>query len=531
MTPNMKRPIAVVLASLAATTALPGLVGAQEITIVREVDSNNYEPQKTTARAAAEVLFMLGDTLVSLSPDMQTISDGLAREWEVSEDQLTYTFHLKDGIKFCDGKPLTAQDVAYTMKRWVDPATNSPVAWRAGNVDDVVAVDDKTVEYRLKEPFSELLYQLTQSFATIIDKENVEALGEDFGVSGFNGTGPFCWESWAPRDKMVMTRHEGYNWGPAFYGNDGAAHMAKITWQIVPEENTRTVAVVTGQSEVTQYIPAIALAQMRTQPNIEVHRSDEAFWTYFMGFKIDKATVSDQAVRAAINLAVNQEALAEDLMFGEVEPAYSYISQATLDWNKAIDDQLLRYDPEKAKALLDEAGWTPGPDGIRQKDGVELRPLTYVFGGSTWQKVSEFVQAELLKVGIGMEIQTFDATVAWGKMATQEFDVFAMSYPYISAGDALNLYFRSQNMPTPNRMNWNDAETDQWLGEGKAALSAEERASSYGKVLEKVHNAAVWLPLYHEPMFIVQSTKLEPIAPHNNYGAGLYKGLNLKFKE
>lgn len=515
----------------AVLAGLPTLAAAQEINIVREVDSNNYDPHKSTARAAAEVLFMLGDTLVSLEPDMQTLSSGLAESWEVSDDGLVYTFNLKEGAQFCDGKPMTADDVVYSFKRWIDPETASPVAWRAGDVEDIVAVDDRTVEYRLTAPFSELLYQLTQSFATIIDEDNVTALGADFGINGMNGTGPFCWNEWTPRDRMIMTRHDGYNWGPDFYENQGPAHIERIVWQIVPEENTRTVALITDQTQITQYVPAIALEQLRSTPNLEVHRSDEAFWTYFIGFKVDKATVADEAVRQAINLAVDQKAIAEDLFFGEVQPAYSYISQATLDWNPEIDDELLTYDVERANQLLDDAGWVRGSDGVRAKDGQRLAPLTYVFAGSTWQKLSEAVQADLLEIGVDMQIQAFDATVAWGKMATQEFDMFGMSYPYVSAGDALNLYFRSANMPTPNRMNWDDAETDELLQAGKTALNAQERATAYGEVLRKVHEAAVWLPLYHEPMVLVQSTTLEPVVPHNNYGAGLYKGLDIKFRE
>ncbi|TKT81039.1 ABC transporter substrate-binding protein [Aquamicrobium sp. LC103] len=506
-------------------------VVAQEINVVREVDSNNYDPHKSTARAAAEVLFMVGDTLVSLEPDMKTISDGLAKSWEVSQDGKTYTFHLKDGIKFCDGREMTAEDVVYSFKRWIDPETKSPVEWRAGEVKSITAPDPKTVVYELEAPFSELLYQLTQSFATIIDKADVERLGKDFGVTGLNGTGPYCWGEWLPRDRMTITRHEGYDWGPTFYTNEGAPHLAKITWQIVPEENTRTVALMTSQSQVTQYIPQIALAQLRNAPNIEIHRSDEAFWTWFIGFKVDKPTVADTAVRRAMNLAVDQEALARDILFGEVTPAYSYISENALDWDNSLNDSLLRYDPEEAKRILDEAGWVPGSDGIRAKDGVKLEPLTYIQGGSTWQKLAEFTQAELLKVGIGMQIQIFDPTIFWGRVATQEFDAFGMSYPYISAGDALNLYFLSQNIPTPNRMNWNDEETDDLLAEGRHATDDATRATAYGKVLKKVHDAAVWLPLYHEPMNIVQSNLLEPIVPHNNYGAGLYKGLDLKFRD
>ena len=162
-------------------------------------------------------------------------------------------------------------------------------------------------------------------------------------------------------------------------------------------------------------------------------------------------------------------------------------------------------------------------------DGVRLAPTAYVFAGSGWAKISEAVQAYLREIGVDMQIQAFDATVAWGKLSTQEFDMFGMSFPYVSSGDALNLYFRSENMPSPNRMNWNDARTDELLLAGATATTDEVRADSYGQVLEIVHDAAVWLPLYHEPMVIAQSTELEEIVPHNIYGAGLYKGLDLKY--
>ena len=523
-----------ILAAATATAALlaAGAATASELNIVREVDANNYDPHKTTAQAAAEVLFMLGDTLVGIEPDMRTLTPALAKSWDVSPDGLTYTFHLRDDVTFCDGRKMTADDVVYSFNRWLDPATKSPVNWRAGDVDSIKAIDPVTVEYKLKAPFSELLYQLTQSFATIIDKSQVEALGADFGVSGMNGTGPWCWESWAPRDKLTMTKHAGYKWGPTFYENKGEAQIDHITWQVVPEENTRTIALMTDQTQVTQYVPYIALPQLRAAPNLNVAKSENAFWTFFIGFKIDHPSVADPVVRQAIDMAVDQDALAQDLFGGEVQGAHSYISPQTKDWDHALDDKLTKYDPEGAKKLLDEAGWKVGADGVREKDGVKLAPVGYFFTGSTWQKTAEYVQAELLKIGVKLDIQAFDATVAWGKMATQEFDMFGMSYPYVSAGDALNLYFRSKNVPTPNRMNWIDPEeTDKWLDEGKTALDDATRAAAYAKVLEKVHAAHVWLPLIHEPRIVVSSKKLAPIVPHSNYGTALYKGLDLKYVE
>ena len=156
--------------------------------------------------------------------------------------------------------------------------------------------------------------------------------------------------------------------------------------------------------------------------------------------------------------------------------------------------------------------------------------MVYGFTGSTWQKLMEAIQGDLRKIGVDLKVQLFDATIAWGKMATQEFDMFGMSFPYISAGDALNLYFPSANAPTPNRMNWKDEQTDALLAKGMTALNDADRAAAYGEVLKKVHEAAVWLPLYHEPMKIAASARLAPFKAHNIYGCGLYKGLDLKFR-
>jgi peptide/nickel transport system substrate-binding protein len=424
---------------------------------------------------------------------------------------------------------MTADDVVYSIKRWIDPATRSPVAWRAGPVDDIVARDATTVEYRLKAPYSELLYQLTLSFGTIIDKANVDALGADFGVKGFNGTGPYCWVDWRPRNDMRLKRNPNYKWGPPQYENKGPAHVEEVVWRIVPEETTRLAAALTGQSQVTQYIPYSGLSQIRANRNLRIEETKEAFWTYFIGFKIDKAGVDDPAVRRAIVMAVDQDSISKDINFGETEPAYSYVSQLAQDWDKAYDGKLIKTNVAEANRLLDQAGWVRGADGIRAKAGQRLSPLAYGFTGSTWQKLMESVQGDLRKIGVDMRVQLFDATVAWGKLATQEFDMFGMSFPYITAGDALNLYFRSGNVPTPNRMNWKDPKTDELLNRGMTATDAATRATAFSEVISQVHDAAVWIPLYHEPMKIAASARLASFKAHNIYGCGLYKGLDLRF--
>lgn len=515
--------IALVLLAVCAPPAL----AQRTVTVVREIDTDRYDPHRSAARSTAEVLFMAGDTLVALDYDLKKIVPGLAKSWTISPDGLTYTFKLRDDVTFCNGKKLTAKDVVGTYERWFHPDTKGIVKWRAGELDKVVAVDEHTVDYKLKRPFAELLYQMTQHFHVIIDPEQAKTLGPDFGVKGFNGTGPYCFESWTPRDQTVLVKHAGYKWAPPIY-KTATPQVDRIVWKIVPEENTRVNALKTAQADASQYVPYWSLKEFQGDRKVTVSKAENYFWTYFFGMKIDHELVADVRVRKAINLAVDQKAITNAVTFGYAEPAYAYIHPNVLDYDKTVKTDTFGENVELAKRLLDEAGWKLGSDGFRYKGGKKLAPLFYGFTNA--REIAEAVQGDLRKVGIDFQIQLFDATVAWGKLSTQEFDVFGMSYPYVSAGDALNLYFRSANIPTPNRMNWKDADTDQWLAAGSSALNAGDRAANYSKVQQKVHDAAVWIPLYHEPLFLVLGPKLKPIKSHGIYGAGLYKGLDLAFK-
>jgi peptide/nickel transport system substrate-binding protein len=239
--------------------------------------------------------------------------------------------------------------------------------------------------------------------------------------------------------------------------------------------------------------------------------------------------VSDVRVRQAMNLAVDQKAITDAVTFGFADPASTMLMPTVLDFDPKLNRDLYGENVKEAEKLLDEAGWKKGPDGFRVKDGKKLAPILYGISGA-FKEIAEAVQGDLRKVGVDLQIQLFDSTVAWGKLATQEFDAFGMSFPYVSAGDALNLYFRSANTPTPNRMNWKDKETDELLDKGSTALDDATRAAAYQAVQEKVHQAYVWIPLFHEPLFVVAGARLKPIKAHGNYGCGLYKGLGIALK-
>ncbi|WP_419897878.1 ABC transporter substrate-binding protein [Roseomonas sp. USHLN139] len=527
----MKKTLAAAMLSLAAVApvadALAQAAPRDTLVVLREYDADRYDPARSTARSAGEVIYMMSDTLVSLDFDQKTVRPGLAESWTVSPDGKLYTFKLRQDVTFCDGKKMTAADVVYTINRWIAPETRSPVRWRAGPVKEVRAVDPYTVEYELTEPYGELLYQLTLFFASIVDKDNVEKLGANFGVQGFNGTGPYCWASWTPRQDMVLTRHPNYTWGPPIYQNR-TPQIGRVIWRIIPEANTRLAALQTGQGDITQYIPPFAVAQLQRVPTVKVATQPNYFWDFFLGFKVDKPVVDDPVIRRAVNMAINREAMVKAVFFGAAQPADAYVNPNTLGYDAEAAKLVPGFDPEAAKKLLDQAGWVPGPDGIRFKDGERASFNVYGIQNAEWRRLTEAMQADLRRVGIELRIQLWDATVAWGKLATQEFDSFVMSYPYISATDGFALYFDGANRPTPNRMNWNDQRTNELLATAKTALAPEARAAAIGEAQRIIAQNNVWFPIARENLYVASSQRVEGARAHGIYGAGLYKGLDLR---
>jgi peptide/nickel transport system substrate-binding protein len=144
--------------------------------------------------------------------------------------------------------------------------------------------------------------------------------------------------------------------------------------------------------------------------------------------------------------------------------------------------------------------------------------------------MGEIIQQAVRQVGIELRIQLFDATVAWGRLATQDYDVLFLSYPYISANDALNLYWHSRNRPTPNRMMWADPQTDAWLEEGRSATDPAVRARAMANLQRQLNEAAPWLNVAHTQLNVFSTRRVEGARAHGIYGIGIFKGLDLRVR-
>ena len=506
----------------------PIFAGAQTLNMMKSIDAPHYDGQRTTWGPTSDIVNMFQDTLVALDWDGKTPIPYLAKSWTVSPDGKTYTFKLREDVSFCSGKKFTAQDVVYSFKRLKDPATNAPYAWRAGKIKELRAKDAYTVEYELTEPYSELLLQLTMYTNSIHNKESVDALGKDYGVKSADGTGPWCFVSWQPRTEIVLKRHDAYKWGPAMYKNPGPVKFERLSIKIVPEDSSRLAAMMGGKFDFTNQFPAQFISQAKTAPMLQVHAAKPNFQLLYYGYKITRPMVADKRVREAMNIAINRVEISKGVLLGNADPAYTIVDPAALDF-AASTKTIVKEDFARARKLLDEAGWKVGSDGIRQKDGVKLAPRVYYTANSNSARVAEAVQGYLRKIGVDWKLQPWDSTIAAAKMSEQDYEIWSVTVPYLSAGDLMNIYFDSKNIPTPNRMNWKDADTDAWLSAGRTALTDAERAKAYGQVQEKVMSEHLWMPVLNINMDLVAAKKLKGARAHMLYQNTFYKGLDLSY--
>ena len=500
------------------------LAQGQTLNYMKALDAPHFDGHRTTWSPSSDVINLVQDTLVALDWDGKTPLPLLAKSWTVSPDGKTYTFKLRDDVQFCSGKKLTSADVVYSFNRQRE--VKGPFTWRAGKIKELKALDPYTVSYEMTEPYSDLLVQLTMFNNTIHNKESVDQLGKDYGIKGLDGTGPWCFVSWQPRTEVVLKRHDAYRWGPSMYTNPGPVKFERMSIKIIPEDSSRLAAMMGGRFDITTHFPTQFIDQAKKAPQLNVDQAKPNFQLMYFGFKIDRPLVSDPRVREAMSIALNRAELTKAVMLGQADPAYTYIDPEALDFAPSTKG-IIKEDVNRAKKLLDEAGWKPGPDGIRVKDGVKLAPIVYIPQVTYFPRMSEAIQGYMRKIGVDWKIVALDSTIMPAKLSGQDFDMWTVTVPYLSAGELMNFYFDSAQIPVPNRMNYKDAQTDEAIRLGRTALNDADRAKGYAAAQERVMKDHLWMPVMNVKMYQTSNKRIKGARAHMLYQYTFYKGLDV----
>jgi peptide/nickel transport system substrate-binding protein len=399
-------------------TPTPSATGGE---IVFGVTSDFATLIPTLARDSTSnsAIYNIYDALFRIDPVKLVPIPWLVTDYEVSDDQMTYTFHLRQDVRFHDGVPLTSEDVKFSIEALLDEHNSAVLLGRLNTITEVVVVDDYTFEIHLAQPYAPLISYLADTGSEILPKHLLE--GEDLLATDFLkhpvGTGAFKFQEWAAGDHIILVANDDY-----FMGRP---KLDRLVYRIVPDSASLVAALKTGEVDVAG-VAATDIPQVTGEPALQVYETPSNCF-YTVGVNLSQERFQDKRVRQAIMYALPREQMVAELLEGHGYVAQSYLPRQNWAYNPDTKP-VYNYDPEKAKQLLADAGWvdTDG-DGVVDKDGepfaFSLLSYTTIQAG-----YNETIQQALKDIGIQMDIQLLDwptfLTVAF---VDKNYDAFTVN--------------------------------------------------------------------------------------------------------
>ena len=473
-------------ASLGSTPAL-----AQDATFVisaRENGFPTYNPIKGTKLNVANNLIF--DRLVVQDAD-HSFHGHLASSWETSPDGLNWTFKLRRGVKFHDGEPFNAKVIEW----WLPKFKGSENAYMTEAIDKVVVIDDYTVKLVMNKPDPALLLNMSTSFMGVPSPKSYEALGDKFGVTAAVGSGPFKLERFNVGQQTVLVRNEDYRWASALSKNTGPAKIKRLTLREINEDSTAFLEFKTGGVDALLSVPSDFIAKIQAVKDLKLVFLPGTEVMY-MPINTSVEPFTDIKVREAVALAVNQKEIMASLFGGTGAVAGNFLISSLQE--SRINPKLnIAYNPERAKKLLDEAGWALGAGGLRAKAGKPLTVKLWTQNGTQFKRVTEVIQAQLKAVGVNAEITVQDpASINALYKKKTEHQLAVRAYDYVNA-DILDWFFSGSRLGYPNVSMWNDPKGEELNAKAmKGSRTWDERVANFKAYHEYIMSQFLFAPIY-----------------------------------
>ncbi len=471
-------------------------------------DLPTFDPPVPNSDFLNRVLNSVLDPLV-WQPEPGKFYPGLAESWESTPDAKTYTFKLRKDVKFQDGTPFNAQAVKFTFDRVADPKTKALLVFLIGPYEGTEVIDDYTVKVKFKDPYPLFLHNLSATGARPVSPAAVAKWGADFGQNVV-GTGPFMLTKFT-KDEYTFSRYPDYNWSPSFLNHKGPAYLDGFVYRLIPEDATRVIALEKGEVQYMDAVPA--QDYKRLQATFKMDTIDLPGLPQILQMNVTRPLMSDKKVRQAIQFAVDHKKIVDVVFFGLLRPGYGVLSSPTQGYWKGVED-LYKYNPDKAKTLLEEAGWKPGSDGVRVKGGQRLSLLYVTTNTAATVKTGEVIQGMLQEVGIEMKIDamTNAASLARyqvgdydiGRLGEQNADPSIMSAPVHSR----NIKGGTQG----NRSKYSNPEVDAKLDAAEQEIDPVKRMKMYEELQKTVMDEAIILGASEQALFFASNKSVQNLA-------------------
>ena len=442
-------------------------------------EPDQLDPQKTSSYFSFEVLENVFDTLVAPDENLQ-MRPALAERWEVSPDQLTWTFQLRRGVTFQDGSPFSAADVVYSYRRIIDEKLSNSDKFSA--VTDVTAPDPATVVIRVSQPTPNLLTNLGGfKGMAIVQRRNVET-----GRIATNpvGTGPFAFASQRSGDSIVLKANPDY-WG-------GAPKVPGVTFRFISEPTTALSALQAGEIDWTDIVPAQRVEQLRDDDSIRLAVTpSNDYW--YLALNEARPPWNDVRVRRAIAYAIDRESIVQATSYGTATANQLAIPEGN-PWYTRYDTY--RLDVDKAKSLLAEAG--AAPDRLDMLVTSEY-PQTVT--------AAQVIADNLEPLGITVDIRTVDMATWLDEQNSGNFDMLMMGW--LGNIDPDDFYYAQHHTDGANNaQKYSNPEVDRLLEAGRRQIDENARRDDYARAATLIADDVSYLYLYNPSVIQAWSTDL-----------------------
>lgn len=453
-----------------------------DLSIAIGSDPESLDPAKAQSSPAAMVMIHSIENLFDMTPEGEIVPE-LAKDYDISEDGREFEIYLREGIRFHNGEYFDAEVVKFNLERLLDEV--SPFAFLIDQISEIEVVDDYTVRIQTEEPFAPLITNLSShGFMGMVSPRAVEEYGEDFSANPV-GTGPFEFVEWTRGEEIVLKRNEDY-WGDN-------AYLDTVTFKIIPEDASRVVQVETGEVDAAMFVPPRERNRLLEVEDINIVE-ESSLRTIYTGLNTKIEPLDDARVRRALNYAVNNQAIVEEIMQGAGRPSDAPVAPGTFGY--AAQDRY-DYDPEKAEKLLAEAGY---------EDGFETTLHHPVGRYMMDETIAEAIQGQLAEVGVEVELETME-WVTYLEFISEppeesQHEMYILGWGNMTGDSDNGLYplFHSSEWG-PKGFDYTyfgNEEVDELLDQARLTPDPEEREEVYKNAIEIIWDEAPWIFLHSE---------------------------------
>ncbi len=416
--------------------------------------------------------------------------------WEISPDNLTVTFHVRQGIKFQDGTPVDAAALKWNLDHWIDPKVAAP---GGGNLQSALksvdAPDATTLVLHLLTPYAPLFNELAS--VEMSSPTAYQSLGPDKFAQAPVGSGPFEKPVIVSNASFTYSRNESYNWGPSLFKNKGPMYPDQYVVKFVADDQTAFAALETGEINVEPSMPAQFLDQAKADPKITIVQGAEQGGTY-LGFNTQYPPFDNQQVRVAISYAINRDEVIQAAVSGAGVPMYTNLSNAEIGYSQEAEDygKSKSDNVDTAKKMLADLGYKAGSDGILVgKDGKKMEFKLSTTPTDETKRIAEDLQAQLKDIGIQADIDIKESQTIRQMTQDGTHQMIVWTFGLLDP-NILTYLFASDRMGKSNRTRFVNADLDKMLKDADTTMDYNSRMQKVNAILKFLVDQRPNVPLF-----------------------------------